>query len=143
MRRSVTVIAVVVFGAAVLATYAAAGPPTKAPFDSPFTDTVTGICSFPLDVTGSFRGTETDFFDQSGETAGIRCDESTVSRLGKTAAEEPALKLSGAEGTERVRLVCSGDELPSSPARRQSEGCCLRWRGHGSTTSPAIFFAAG
>jgi hypothetical protein len=67
MKRSVTVIAVVVLGAAVFATYAAAGPPTKVSFDDTFTDTVTGICSFPLDLTASVRGTQTDFFDQSGE----------------------------------------------------------------------------
>jgi hypothetical protein len=56
-------------------------------------------------------------------TAGIRCDEpAAVSRLGEPAAEKPALELAGAEGAERVRLVRSGGELPSSPA----EGCCLR-----------------
>jgi hypothetical protein len=50
MKRFVTVIVVVVLGATMLATYAAAGPPTKVSFEGTFTDTVTGICSFPLDV---------------------------------------------------------------------------------------------
>jgi hypothetical protein len=92
MKRYVTLIAVAVLGAAVLATYAAAGPPTKVSFDAPFTDTVSGICSFPLGVAGSFRGTETDFFDQSGEL--VRADlhvveQDTWSANGKTLTGEP------------------------------------------------------
>ena len=92
MKRYVTLIAVAVLGAAVLATYAAAGPPTKVSFDAPFTDTVSGICSFPLGVAGSFRGTETDFFDQSGEL--VRADlhvveQDTWSANGKTPTGEP------------------------------------------------------
>jgi hypothetical protein len=92
MKRSVTVIAAAVFGAAVLATHAAAGKPTKVSFDSPFTDTVTGICSFPLGVTGSFRGTETDFFDQSGELVRTELhvvEQDTWSANGKTLTGEP------------------------------------------------------
>ena len=92
MKRSVTVIVCVVLGATVLATYAAAGPPTKVSFDAPFTDTVTGICSFPLDLTGSFRGTETDFFDQSGELVRAHIhvvEQDTFSANGKSLTGEP------------------------------------------------------
>jgi hypothetical protein len=93
MKRSVTAIVVVVLGAAVLATYAAAGPPTKSSFDSTFSDHgLTGICSFPLDNAGSFRGTETDFFDQNGQL--VRADihvteQDTFSANGKTLPGEP------------------------------------------------------
>jgi hypothetical protein len=92
MKRFVTVIVVVVLGATMLATYAAAGPPTKVSFEGTFTDTVTGICSFPLDVRESLRGTETDFFDQSGELVRVDnhiVEQDTFSANGKTLTGEP------------------------------------------------------
>ena len=93
MKRCLTLIAGAVLGAAVLATYAAAGPPTKVSFDSMFSDHgLTGICSFPLDNAGSFRGTETDFFDQGGNLVRVELhvtEQDTFSANGKTLPGEP------------------------------------------------------
>jgi hypothetical protein len=51
-----------------------------------------GICSFPLEVTSSFRGTETDFFDQGGELVRTHlhvAEQDTFSANGKTRTGEP------------------------------------------------------
>jgi hypothetical protein len=93
MRKLALVTGVVVLGAAsVVATYALAGPPTKQPFRDTFTQTVTGICGFPLEVTLSVRGTETDFFDQAGELVSVHLhvtEQDTFSANGKTVTGEP------------------------------------------------------
>ena len=93
MRKLALVTSVLALGAAaVLPIYAAAGKPEKFSFDSGFSLTATGICSFPLEVTSSFRGHEVDFFDKSG--ALIRAnvhvvEQDTFSANGKTLVGEP------------------------------------------------------
>jgi hypothetical protein len=84
--------AVVICAAVAVTTQAVAGPPTKQPFDDTFTQTVTGICSFPLEVTVSVRGTETDFFDRSGELIRVELhvtEQDTFRANGKTLTGEP------------------------------------------------------
>jgi hypothetical protein len=92
MRKLALVIGLVVLGAAAFVTYAAAGPPTKQPFDDTSTSTETGICSFPVEVTSSIRGTETDFFDQGGELVRAHLhvnEQDTFSANGKTLTGDP------------------------------------------------------
>ncbi len=65
--RQVAVLAVVALSAAVFISAADAAKPTK--IDLPpatFTSTLTGVCAFPVAVSFTESGTETDFVDQSG-----------------------------------------------------------------------------
>ena len=55
----------------VLAQPAAAIAPTRAPIDGTINSTIDDICSFPVDITATFVGTETTFYDQSGEVIRI------------------------------------------------------------------------
>ena len=67
LGRQVAVLAVVALSAAVFVSAAAGAEPTK--FDLPtatFTSTLTGVCAFPVSVSITQSGTETDFVDQSG-----------------------------------------------------------------------------
>jgi hypothetical protein len=51
----------------VLAQPAAAVEPTRVPIDDTITFEVTDICDFPVTITATLVGTETTFYDQSGE----------------------------------------------------------------------------
>jgi hypothetical protein len=51
----------------VLAHPAAAVEPTRVPIDDTITSEVTDICDFPVTITATLVGTETTFYDQSGE----------------------------------------------------------------------------
>jgi len=56
----------------VLAHPAAAIEPTRVPIDDTVTFEVTDICSFPVTINATFVGTETTFYDQSGEVTRIQ-----------------------------------------------------------------------
>ena len=56
----------------VLAHPAAATPPTRVPIDDTDQFEVTDICSFPVTIDATFVGTETTFYDQSGEVTRIQ-----------------------------------------------------------------------
>ncbi len=56
----------------VLAYPAAAVEPTREPIDETITSVVTDICSFPVTITSTLVGTETTFYDQSGEVTRIQ-----------------------------------------------------------------------
>jgi hypothetical protein len=56
----------------VLAQPAAAIEPTREPIDDTITSEVTDICSFPVTITATLVGTETTFYDQSGEVTRIK-----------------------------------------------------------------------
>jgi hypothetical protein len=56
----------------VLAHPAAAVEPTREPIDETDTFVVTDICSFPVTITATLVGTETTFYDQSGEVTRIQ-----------------------------------------------------------------------
>jgi hypothetical protein len=56
----------------VLAHPAAAVEPTREPIDETATFVVTDICSFPVTITATLVGTETTFYDQSGEVTRIQ-----------------------------------------------------------------------
>ena len=51
----------------VLAHPAAAIEPTREPIDDTITSVVEDICSFPVTITATILGTETTFYDESGE----------------------------------------------------------------------------
>ena len=51
----------------ILAQPAAAIEPTREPIDDTITSTIEDICSFPVTITATLVGTETTFYDQSGE----------------------------------------------------------------------------
>lgn len=71
MRKLLVTGAIVLGMVAALAGSAAAIPPTRESFDEVVTDTLTHICPFPVTVTSSLSGTETQFFDQNGELVKI------------------------------------------------------------------------
>ena len=56
----------------VLAQPAAAIEPTRVPIDGTDTSVLTDICSFPVTINATFVGTETTFYDQSGEVTRIQ-----------------------------------------------------------------------
>jgi hypothetical protein len=56
----------------VLAHPAAAIEPTRVPIDQTDTFEVQDICSFPVTITATIVGTETTFYDQSGEVTRIQ-----------------------------------------------------------------------
>jgi hypothetical protein len=56
----------------VLAQPAAAIEPTREPIDDTATSVLTDICSFPVTINATFVGTETTFYDQSGEVTRIQ-----------------------------------------------------------------------
>jgi hypothetical protein len=56
----------------VLAHPAAAVEPTRVPIDETDTFLAADICSFPVTITGTLVGTETTFFDQSGDVTRIQ-----------------------------------------------------------------------
>jgi hypothetical protein len=56
----------------VLAHPAAAIEPTRVPIDQTDTFEVQDICSFPVTITATIVGTETTFYDQSGEITRIQ-----------------------------------------------------------------------
>jgi hypothetical protein len=92
MRKLGLVTSVLVLAAtALLPAYAPAGPPVKSSFDDTVSFTVTGICTFPLAVTSSLRGTVTDFFDDG---ALVRShihvvEQDTFSANGRSVTGEP------------------------------------------------------
>jgi hypothetical protein len=93
MRKLALVTTVILLGAsAAAANYALADAPTKKPFDATVTQTITGICSFPLEVTSSFRGFELDFFDRTGALVRLdlhNVEQDTFVANGKTLVGEP------------------------------------------------------
>jgi hypothetical protein len=56
----------------VLAHPAAAVQPTRVPIDETNTIVVEDICSFPVTITATLVGTETTFYDQSGDVTRIQ-----------------------------------------------------------------------
>jgi hypothetical protein len=56
----------------ILAHPAAAVEPTRVPIDQTDTFEVQDICSFPVTITATIVGTETTFYDQSGEITRIQ-----------------------------------------------------------------------
>lgn len=88
LGRQVAVLAVVAFSAAVFVSAAAAAQPTK--IDLPaatFTSTITGVCAFPVSVSFTSSGTETDFVDQSGALTRVHVhlvEQDVFSANGKT-----------------------------------------------------------
>jgi hypothetical protein len=56
----------------ILAQPAAAIEPTREPIDDTATSVLTDICSFPVTINATFVGTETTFYDQSGEVTRIQ-----------------------------------------------------------------------
>jgi hypothetical protein len=56
----------------ILAHPAAAIEPTRVPIDQTDTFEVQDICSFPVTITATIVGTETTFYDQSGEITRIQ-----------------------------------------------------------------------
>jgi hypothetical protein len=56
----------------VLAHPAAAVEPTREPIDITDTFVVEDICSFPVTITATLVGTETTFYDQSGEVTRVQ-----------------------------------------------------------------------
>jgi hypothetical protein len=56
----------------ILAHPAAALEPTRVPIDQTDTFEVQDICSFPVTITATIVGTETTFYDQSGEITRIQ-----------------------------------------------------------------------
>jgi hypothetical protein len=88
LGRQVAVLAMVALSAAVFVSAAAGAEPTK--FDLPpdtFTSTVTGVCAFPVSVSYTVSGTETDFVDQSGALTMIHLhvvEQDVFSANGKT-----------------------------------------------------------
>jgi hypothetical protein len=56
----------------ILAQPAAAVEPTRVPIDDTDTFEVTDICDFPVTIAATLVGTETTFYDQSGEVTRIQ-----------------------------------------------------------------------
>jgi hypothetical protein len=82
-----------VVAAGVLATTAAAAPPTitkSGTFTG--TSTLTGVCSFPVEVTFSQTFTEIDYFDSSGNLTRVfihAVEQDVFTANGKTVRGEP------------------------------------------------------
>jgi hypothetical protein len=56
----------------ILAHPAAAVEPTREPIDDTIISEVTDICSFPVTIAATIVGTETTFFDESGEVTRLQ-----------------------------------------------------------------------
>jgi hypothetical protein len=90
--RTIVLIAAVVT-AGVLAASAIAAPPTiTRGGEFTTTATLTGVCSFPVDVTSSVKFTEIDFFDANGNLTQVfvhLIEQDVFSANGKTLTGEP------------------------------------------------------
>jgi len=88
LGHQVAVLAVVTLSAAVFVSAAAAAQPTKIDFPpATSTSTITGVCAFPVSVSFTASGTETDFVDQSGALTRIHVhivEQDVFSANGKT-----------------------------------------------------------
>ena len=88
LGHQVAVLAVVALSAAVFVSAAAAAQPTKIDFPpATSTSTITGVCAFPVSVSFTASGTETDFVDQSGALTRIHVhivEQDVFSANGKT-----------------------------------------------------------
>lgn len=78
----------VLIGAGICATSATAAAPTKFSFSiSDATATLSGVCSFDVDITSQFNGFEIDYFDSSGALTRIYdhvTEQDVFSHGGKT-----------------------------------------------------------
>jgi hypothetical protein len=87
LGRQAAVLAVVALSAAVFVSAAAGAEPTKFDFAATSTSTLTGLCAFPVSVSFTGSGTETDFVDQSGALTMIHIhlvEQDVFSANGKT-----------------------------------------------------------
>jgi hypothetical protein len=70
-RRLILLTLLTLSATGVLAHPAAAAPPTREPFEATTIVVAEDICSFPVTITATQTGTETTFYDQSGEVTRI------------------------------------------------------------------------
>lgn len=71
---------------------AVADQPTVTEFNATFTAVLTDACAFPVNVSGTVQGKETDFVDQSGAITSIHfqgIEQDTFSANGQTLVGEP------------------------------------------------------
>ena len=67
MLRRLTVVFLVALGAVIFALSAVADRPTRIPFEgATFSNVLTDVCEFPVNVDSTASGFEIDYRDQSG-----------------------------------------------------------------------------
>ena len=93
MRKLSLVTVVLALGtAALFPTFAPAGKPVKSSFDFTVSQTVTGICPFPVDITSTVRGHAVDFYDRDGVLIRINAhitEQDTFTANGKSVTGDP------------------------------------------------------
>jgi hypothetical protein len=72
MRRFLLLVSLIVTNVAALAPTAAAAPPLREEFTFTDTTVLTDVCPFPVTVEFSLQGTQTLFFDESGNLVMIQ-----------------------------------------------------------------------
>jgi len=88
LPRRIAVVLAVALGATVFATTAAAARPVKTPFSNvSFSSTLSGVCSFDVNVDSVVSGFEIDYFDSTGNiTMAVfhQTEQDTFTANGKT-----------------------------------------------------------
>jgi hypothetical protein len=91
--RKVAILCSGLMVAGALAATAFAAPPTKESFsDVTFTSTLTGVCSFDVEVSSTVSGFEIDYTDESGAVTRAfvhQTEQDTFSANGKSITGEP------------------------------------------------------
>jgi hypothetical protein len=109
-RVRFTVIAAALVGAAALASTAAAGQPVKTSFSNvPFSSTMSGVCSFDVNVDSVVSGFEIDYFDAAGNITKAdihETEQDTFTANGKT--------LTGLPYTFNLRVAFDSSGNPTS-----------------------------
>ena len=93
MLRRLTVVFLVAVGAVIFALSAVADRPTKIPFEGvTFSNVLTDVCEFPVNVDSTISGFEIDYRDQSGALTRSffhQVEQDTFTANGKTLVGDP------------------------------------------------------
>jgi hypothetical protein len=88
MLRRLTVLFLVAVGAVIFALSAVADRPTRIPFEGlTFSNVLTDVCAFPINVDSTISGTEIDYVDQNGALTRVfihQVEQDTFTANGKT-----------------------------------------------------------
>ena len=92
MLRRPTAVFLVAVGAVIFALSALADRPTRIPFAATFSNVLTDVCAFPVNVNGTFSGFEIDYRDQSGALTRSfihQVEQDTFTANGQTLVGDP------------------------------------------------------
>ena len=92
LYRLPTAVFLVAVGAVIFALSALADRPTRIPFAATFSNVLTDVCAFPVNVDSTASGTEIDYVDQSGALTRIfihSVEQDTFTANGQTLVGDP------------------------------------------------------